>query len=514
LLSLACLEPAAQAENPLDLVPADVLLCWKGEPYPDAAAASQADQPPSALATLIDAGTRIAGTPLRPRQKFIVRLVEAFGAAVRQPFALTILDAEAKATDDGEGKRVDKLQTALIIKTGGKNEPYLKIVQKAVNELTDQGQATLEKRRAERWSYDELRDKRLSESIAWGAIGDCFIVTYGPDVWPRIAAAAAGQAKSLSHDEWIESVRKDAGTGASAGRGAREGIPAEEGARKDSRTSNSARTSDSAGTTDSHINESSAAQEPLIEVIVAARAIRERLDPFVDGRATRLFAALNSDDVERAYVALGFQGRALYCSAHYHERGRTIRRVYADPGIHDPHILAPIPADARYAIYRIALPQYMPKLFAGYYATRDEKDRLAAQQYWERIQAEAGFDGQKDILDHLGDTIILHNEPQHPLRLPLAFTSLIELRGDTKVFRERVERVLTGWQKYLEESEAGDDAGWTHLERDDDGVWYLQYGPIAGLAWTFTDRYIVTSWSPAALRDYLRKMGNRLAAAP
>src|SRR5262245_39946391 len=300
------LNVAAWAENPLDLVPNDVLICWKGEPAPDSAVPQSSDGQPSALATLIDAGTRIAGTPLRPRQKFALRLVEAFGAAVRQPFALTLLDAEAKATDDGEGKRVDKLQTALIIATGGKNEAYLRIVQKAVNELTDQGQATLEKRRAERWSYDELRDKRLSESIAWGAIGDCFVVTYGPDVWPRIAAAAAGQTKSLSHDEWIVSVRSDVAAGAPGGRGARERIPADDGSRKDSRTSDSP-TSDNVRTSNTHVSE---AQEPLIEVIVAARAIRERLDPFVDGRATRLFAALNSDDVERAYVSLGFQGRA------------------------------------------------------------------------------------------------------------------------------------------------------------------------------------------------------------
>jgi hypothetical protein len=35
----------------------------------------------------------------------------------------------------------------------------------------------------------------------------------------------------------------------------------------------------------------------------------------------------------------------------------------------------------------------------------------------------------------------------------------------------------------------------------------MQVGPVAGVAWTVTDRYIVTSWSPRALREYLEIAG-------
>jgi hypothetical protein len=45
------------------------------------------------------------------------------------------------------------------------------------------------------------------------------------------------------------------------------------------------------------------------------------------------------------------------------------------------------------------------------------------------------------------------------------------------------------------------------LHREDDGLWYMQYGPIAGPAWVVTERFIVTSWSPRALREYLAKAG-------
>jgi hypothetical protein len=309
-VTFALLASACLADGPLDLIPADALLCWKGEPYPDAGSSQTNGSEPSALATLIDAGSRIAGAPLRAKQKFAVRLVEGFGAAARKPFALAILDAQAKPTEDGTGRRVDKLQVALVVKTDGKNEPFLKIVQKAVNELTDQGQATLQHRTAEKWKYDELSDKRLSETIAWGAIGDHFVIAYGPDVWPRVAAAAAEKDTSMARDKWLASVRKKNAT----------------------------------------------ADEPLIEVILAAKGVKQRLDPVVDGRATRFFRAMSAENVTRAHWALGFKGRALYCVGHYYDENETVERIYANPDYANERVLAPIPPDARYAIYRMHLP--------------------------------------------------------------------------------------------------------------------------------------------------------------
>jgi len=48
------------------------------------------------------------------------------------------------------------------------------------------------------------------------------------------------------------------------------------------------------------------------------------------------------------------------------------------------------------------------------------------------------------------------------------------------------------------------------LHRADDGVWNIQFGPFAGPAWTVTDRFIITSWSPTALRSYLSKVGDKV----
>jgi hypothetical protein len=48
------------------------------------------------------------------------------------------------------------------------------------------------------------------------------------------------------------------------------------------------------------------------------------------------------------------------------------------------------------------------------------------------------------------------------------------------------------------------------LIRDDDGVWHVEFMFVHGVAWTFTDRFIVTSWSPIALQEYLAKVGDKI----
>ena len=463
LLLLVCTS-SALAHDPLELVPADTLIAWRGRPFTEDGAAPSSR--PSALATLIDVGTRIAGSPLRAREQIGVRLLEAFGVAINYPFALAMIDAQALPTDSGVGRRVDKLKLALIIRTEGKSDPFRKIIHKTVNEMTDRGKATLERRTAAGFDFEELRDQRLPEAIAWGQIGDCFVIAHGPDVWPQIAEVAAGTARSLAGEDWIAEARAALKT------------------------------------------------PPLIEVIVAAAATRERLDPFVHGRATSFFRAWHADKVERGYWALGFEGPALYCIANFRTEQRTIKRVYADPSFREPRFMSTIPEGARYAIYRLPVSTMLPRLFSGYYATQDDKERNAASEEWQKIQAKYEFDAQRDLLDNLGDTIVLHNDPPHPMRLPLAFTSLIEVRQNPQRVRDLIEKICTAWGDWLETGDEEEGPRWARLERDDDGIWSFQYGPVAGLAWTVTDKFIVTSWTPAALRDYLKKAGGAAGSRP
>jgi len=258
---------------------------------------------------------------------------------------------------------------------------------------------------------------------------------------------------------------------------------------------------------------SKSTREPLIEIIVAAKAIRERLDPFVDGRATRFFQAWNTADIDQVHWAFGFEGRSLYCRTYSRRGDLTRRMVYAGEVYATPRLLATVPDPATYAIYRVSVASFLPKLIESYYATRSPDDRVAAEQRWAKVESELGLDAQRDALALLGNNIVLHNFPQHPFRMPLAFTSLIEIKREPQRVRETLEKLCRAWKNALQKE--ADEKGIVNpaiLFRDDDGVWFLRIGPVAGLSWTFTERFIVTSWSPHALREYLAKAGDAIGS--
>ena len=448
------------AANPLELIPADVLLCWRGRPAEPAG-----DAPPkaNALEVLLAAGSRIFAEQLDAKARLTIDLFGALGHVFRRPFAIALLDARAVPTGKRPGsRRVDDLKVIVVVDVGGEAEPMLKIVQRIVNAHTDAAHATLRIARAAGWRYQELSDKRLPDwsRFAWGRLGRFFVVTVGRDVWPQVAETAAGRRASLLHDGWVRAVR------------------------------------------------TSYAPDPLIEVYVAVQRIRQRLDPFVDGRATAFFKAFGAERIDRSHWVLGFRGRALYCVAHHQIGGKTVRRLYADPDNRLPRLLATVPDSARYAIYHLPMRQFLPRLISGLYATRSPAERALAWRRWQQVQQELGLDAQRDALDFLGDYIVLHNDPPHPLRMPLAFTTLIEIREQPDRVRQTLETLCKAWQQALEK-----DAREKRIKnparvyRDEDGIWFVQFGPVAGVAWTFTDRYIVTSWSPQALREYLAKAG-------
>jgi hypothetical protein len=450
-------------EEPLDLIPAENLLCWKGLPFPGAV---QNSDEPSSLRTLLDLAGRLFGSRIDNTQKISVRILETLGIIGRYPFAVSLIDASAKpARTDGSGAKLDQLRIAAVIRTGSLDESkaFLRIIQKALNEVTDAGAATLETKRVQRWEYTELTDTRLPEwcAVAWGQLDEHFVISVGRDVWPLIAAVAAGDVQSVGRDRWVTQVRRQR------------------------------------------------SEEPLIEVLVATKEIRQRLDPFVGGRATAFFKAWHAEDVERMHWALGFQGSALYCRADFRDESTTQHRLYANPDIREQRLLRTIPEGSRYAVYRLPARTFLPRLVSSFYATRSPEDQQAAAEVWAKIQADLKIDAQRDALDHLGEYIVAHNYPPHPFHLPLAFTSLIEIRDEPQKVQQTLEKLLTAWQEAIDA--ASDEQGTTsplQICHDEDGVWHVQFLFIHGVAWVFTDRFIVTSWSPIALREYLGQAGD------
>jgi hypothetical protein len=104
----------------------------------------------------------------------------------------------------------------------------------------------------------------------------------------------------------------------------------------------------------------------------------------------------------------------------------------------------------------------------------------------------------------------MHNDPPHPLHIPLAMTTLTEIRSEPTLVRRTVDAVGEAWRaEQRRRADEGERPGGFSIERDAQGIWYVQYPFFAGPAWTVTDRFLITSWSPMALRAYLDKIGER-----
>lgn len=456
----AAAQPQAE-RGPLDLIPAESLLAWKGLPIPGV----ERPEGPSAVDLLARLLPGMLGAQLDTKALITLDILRALGEVIHYPFAMALIDASAKPTSDAPdaGTKLDQFQIAIVVEHRGDVKRFARILQEMSNRFTDAAFAQLSRQEAERWTYQKLRDTRLPEwfEIAAGQIDDYFVITIGADVWSKVAAVAARQAPSIARDAWLDEVR--------------------------------------AGMAD----------PALIEVVVANKRIRQRLDPLVDGRATSFFEAWGSAEVDHTHWALGFKGRALYCLTHFRTGELTERRLYADPDIADPELLALIPPHANYAIYEIQIRYLLPKLISSYYATRSPDDRQRAVALWNRIQERLGVDAEKDALNHLGGRVVLLNDPPHPLRLPLAFTSLIPIRSEPQKVRQTLSTLCEAWQNALEEAaDAAGEPQFARLYHDPDGIWSFQIGVISTLSWKITDKYIITCWSPDALREYLRHAGD------
>lgn len=453
--------PPARSGEPIELIPAEHLLCWYGSPFPGTTPVGDERTFMELMAGYLP---RVFGKQLDQSGQLTARGVEVLSLFVRYPFAIALLDALAKPMEsDPNAPQLDRLKVVLVVNTGGKSEPFLRVIQKMVNEQTGTQYATLETKQIGRLKYQELGDTRFPGwcHIAWGQIDEFFVLTLGEEVWPQVAEVAAGRQPGAARDPWVRSVRNKRGTS-------------------------------------------------QIEIILAARRTRERLDPFVHDQATAFFAAWQATEVERAHWSLGFDpGGGVFCLAHFQDAaGKTRERLYADPSFRTADLDAVIPGDARYAVYHLPLTTFAPQLVRSIMATRGLNTQERAAAIWQRIQREAGIDAEKDILERLGNRVILHNFPVHPLRLPLACTMLIEIKSEPRRVREALEKVGEGWQAYLDDYESrAEKPNLTRLIRDPDGVWYWQHGFFVGAAIAITDRYIITSWSPLALREYLSVAG-------
>lgn len=454
-------------------IPADAMLVVHARPLPrhlnpdaggdwEKQATSQPTRSP--VDALVRVFTKAIESELKPRDLIGLRIGEAFVAALNYPYAIAMIDVGARPLPNRpEASRMERLRLAAIVDAGADKVKFIRIIQKVVIDTTHDKFATITKRKAGGIEYAELYDSRLPEHdvVTWGEIDDKFVIAFGRGTFDALVNATNEAIPSLQSEGWVPRVRAER------------------------------------------------AADTYFEMIVNSQSIRTKLDRDVRGAASDFFEAWESENVQRSHWAFGMTGRAMSSVAHFESDGETTERVFARPLSADSETLKLIPADTNYAMYEVDMGRFLRRLVLGLVATRDPKVKAEIRQAWSKMQQAYDFDAQTEYLDQLGDTAIMHKYPMHPIKLPFAVTTLIEIDGDPKLVAQSLNRMCIAWEELqAAEVEKGIVAPAKLLKQR--GTWFLSFGFLGGPAWIVTEKYVVFSWSANALHQYLDTVGDEI----
>ncbi|HVP11883.1 MAG TPA: hypothetical protein VMV94_11945 [Phycisphaerae bacterium] len=471
--------PGTAAPRPITaLVPGDCLVAYMARPYgtPDAptstsmpATSAPSDSAPPGLSiSSIVAFLSVSGLIPDEGQVF-ADIAAALPLLGKFEHAVVLLDISSRivqpttrpgANDDGEvSLRLKDLQAAVIFRTEGDQKIVLAQINRIVGRYTNADVAALAESSSGGYAFQRLTDERLPGWAIWewGRLDDFFVVTFGAGAFERIVSTYNDRTRGLAEDAWFTSATAKTG-----------------------------------GNT------------AIAQWFIALSRLEERLTHVAQQRHTRVIRALEADDITHDLWTVGRQGPALTWYRCYRRNGEDITRRYSDPGNYPPEHRRIIPTEAsHFAIIHVPTRWLVDNLPRAWLAAQSESHVRAWSLIWNRLEEETGIDIRSGLIDHLGENVVIFDYPQHPLKVPFALTIAIEI-DNRKAVQMATDTLLGAWRRYLDE---GADQGSQKLLRvkvrhDADGVWYLQAG-ILGPAIKVTDRYIVISWSPQALRDAL-----------
>lgn len=459
------------AARPLmDLVPADSLIVYAANPYERLLPTSRPDGQPTFSIASIAAALNAAGLipnegqvfadiagalPLFGQFEHAVVLLEVSSRVVEREEATASAPAEL-----GPSLRLKRLQTAVIFRTGEQSSVVLQQLDRVIGRYTNQGVAQLTTQQEAGYSYQRLADERLPGWAIWewGRLDEFYVVSFGEGAFMKVAKTHAGQVRRLADDAWFRSaLAKTHG------------------------------------------------DKALVQSFFALSRLRAGLGDAAQGRVARVADALQASNMTHDLWTIGQEGRALTWYRCYHRDGEDFIRTYSEPASYPPRHRRIVPDAARHiAIINAPTRWLVDNLPRAWMASQSEGNLRKWKRAWRTLEQETGIDIGGNLIEHLGQTIVIFDYPPHPLDIPFALTIAIEIKNQRAV-RMATDALLSAWGQYLDDRAERNQTVLVRVKvkRDDDGVWYLQAG-ILGPALKVTDRYVVISWSPQALRDALK----------
>jgi len=470
--AVLCAARPAMARPITDLIPRDVLVAYFARPYDELIATTQPNTTkattrpaePSSLSMILgflnasglipDEGQVFADSamvlPLLGRFEHVVALLDVSTRVLREP---------NDATASEVSLRLEQLQVVLILRTGGENGPVLDQLNRIVGRYTHRDVAALRADAVAGFPYYRLVDDRLYGWAVWewGPLGDDFVVSFGEGSFNRIAETYARKLPSLGADPWYQAASKK-----------------------------------------------TLGDEADAKLFIALSRLVAQLGPAAQGRVGRTIEALNADNITHDLWTIGRRGRAMSWLRCYRRDGEDVVHRFSDPGDEPHHHRRIVPAAARrYAIIRTPTHWLIDNLPRAWVAAQTQSDIDTWRRIWRRLEEETGIDINGNLIAHLGEHVVIHDYPPHPLEIPFALTVAFEI-DDKKSVKLATDALLSAWSRYLDQraERKGTTLMRVKVRHAEDGVWYLQAG-LLGPAMKVTDRYVVLSWSPQALRQAL-----------
>jgi len=378
------------------------------------------------------------------------------------PHVVALFDLSTALGSDGRHKLVG-LQAALIMQTNGSHAKVEERIQHLLSTYTNTEESTLTPRAIGSTNVFSLRDRRLPDwaVFSWGGLGAYYVLTVGEGAFERVIGESEERSdRSLGADEWFAHAFSRAG-----------------------------------------------GAEAVFALYIAPDHLRNDREASLEHKIRSAGRALGLTGHERALWTAGQRGRVVEAvSVVQREGGDRLHRIAGDPK-DEPLVASVVPEQATsYAVIKAEPAAVFHTAAAAYLAARSEVSRRRLEAFWTNVAETTGVSIERDVLAELTGPVVIHNEPRHALRLPLAWTYLFRIKGDADTIRARVDRLLSA------AVEAPEDEGSFRLRHDADGVWYTQFG-LTGPALLVTDRWVIVSFSPEAVRrnrDFLaaRAMGH------
>jgi len=459
LIAIAMTEAPAPAEphqsqrGLAHLIPNDVLAVY--------AASGSAVQAASQPATMPDASTAPSSSLWDQAQSLGLfgvmdsctrQWLDSLAAAslmFQYPHAVALFDVSATLRHDG-GHELSGLHAAVIIETNNDTAPIDRRVQHLLHTYTNAENSTLTTETHGTATWFTLRDRRLPDwcVIQWAAVGGHYVIAVGEGALARVMTTLHGDAPSLRDSAWFASAARTLSTPSAS-----------------------------------------------FWLCTRLRQLRRSVNRDLGRKISDVLSALRLGNVSRGLWATRREGRALVMAAFLQRGTKDEQERIADPRFRTRLRDDVIPDEAtRYAILDCHPVRVVRGVAQAYLASRSPAKAASSRTFWQTMQEKSGIDIERDIIKRLGHTVVVHDYPPHPLRLPGVRTILLRVDHEPDVLRSKVDALLTYVRDVLI------PPGLLQLRHTDDGMWHILYG-LNGPALTVLDRWIVIGFTPSAVRE-------------